>query len=256
MRLKILILTAFIIIVSFGAVSADTTEVLPEITTKIQLSSSDINRIHCSHGEISDVLFSEEKGIEVKIHGKDAFIKFTVQHGVEGRQHRTTPAEVYFICGEDMYTVIAEPKKIPAVTVNLSSSLRDRINKSRDFFRGLAFEEKSRKLIKHAYTDTLPDYFNVTNVSEDIGIFNEVKLRLIRTVRVEGEGVLLKEFVLRNETSGTLHLQEEDFLIKEITRNASAVSLDPHELRSGEKARLFIVERIKDEGTLLLFSNK
>lgn len=231
-------------------------EVLPEYTTRIELSSSDINRIHCGHGEIGDVLFSEEKGIDVKIHGRDAFIKFAVQQTSEEMQYKHVPAELYVVCGDDMYMMIAEPKKIPATTIKLSSSLKKRISESRDFFKGLVFEEKIRKIIKLAYTDTLPDYFKVDNVAEDIGIFKEVRLMLVKSVRVEGEGIVLKEYAFRNDTDHDLHLKEEDFLIKEVTEHASAVSLDPHMLKRGEKGRLFIVERIKDKGPLLLFSGK
>jgi len=252
MKLKMFVLTVSCVVLAVGSCFAGG-EVLPEITTKIELSRSDINRIHCSQGQIGDVLFSEEKGIEVKIHGQDAFLKFTVRHTDDGKQYKADPAELYVVCGDDMYMIIAEPREIPAVTIRLSSSLRNRITKARDFFAGLAFEEKNMKLIKHAYTDTLPDYYRVTMVAEDIGIFKEVRLMLIKTVRVEGEGIVLKEFVLRNETGHDLHIQEEDFLRKELTENARALSLDPHELKGGEKGRLFIVERIKADGNLLLY---
>jgi len=252
MKLKVFILTVSCVVLVVGTCCAGG-EILPEITTRIELSRSDINRIHCSQSQIGDVLFSEEKGIEVKIHGQDAFLKFTVRNTNDGKQYKADPAELYVVCGESMYMMIAEPREIPAVTIRLSSSLKNRIEETRDFFKGLALEEKNMKLIKHAYTDTLPDYFRVTYVAEDIGIFKEIRLMLIKTVRVEGEGIVLKEFVLRNETEHDLHIQEEDFLIKEITNNARALSLEPQELKSGEKGRLFIIERIKEDGNLLLF---
>ena len=44
----------------------------PEVATKIRLSSSDLNRISCS-SEIKDALTSTEKGVVIKITGKDAW---------------------------------------------------------------------------------------------------------------------------------------------------------------------------------------
>jgi conjugal transfer pilus assembly protein TraK len=255
MTIRGVILLVFVLILNARHGSA-ATEVLPEITTRVEMSSSDINRIHCSHSQIGDVLFSDEKGIEVKINGKNAFLKFSAQQTMSGTEYKTKPAEIYVVCGNDMYILIAEPMKIPATTVRLSSSLRNRIKEAGEFFKGLAFEEKNRKLIEYAYTDSLPDFFKVTNVSERIGIFKEMQLMLIKTVRVEGEGILLKEYVFKNVSDVEMHVQEEDFLIKEITKNAVAISLDPHYVGANEKGRLFIVERVKEENTLLLFSEK
>jgi conjugal transfer pilus assembly protein TraK len=255
MTIKGVVLSIILLLLITGQ-SFAATEILPEVTTRVEMSSTDINRIHCSHSEIGDVLFSDEKGIEVKINGKNAFLKFSAQSVMGKTEYKTKPAELYVVCGGDMYILIAEPMNIPATTVRLSSPLRNRIKETGEFFKGLAFEEKNRKLIEYAYRDALPDFFKVTHISEQIGIFKEMKLMLIKTVRVEGEGILLKEYVFKNVSDGEIHVQEEDFLIKEITKNAIAVSLDPHYVGAGEKGRLFIVERVREENTLLLFLGK
>lgn len=57
--------------------------ILPEVTTAVELSSSDINRIVCS-GPINDLIFSKEKGLEGHFVGNNAFVKFAITvHGDE-----------------------------------------------------------------------------------------------------------------------------------------------------------------------------
>jgi len=72
----------FLILSQVSAFSSDNAEsvnsyVLPEVTTQTEMSSSDINRIVCQT-DIKDVIFSKEKGVSVKISGRDAFVKFLI----------------------------------------------------------------------------------------------------------------------------------------------------------------------------------
>jgi len=54
----------------------NTRKILPEVTTKILLSNRDVNRIICQNGPIKDIVFSQEKGMTVKTHDNNAFVKF------------------------------------------------------------------------------------------------------------------------------------------------------------------------------------
>jgi conjugal transfer pilus assembly protein TraK len=248
-------LFAIVMTIAFMSLSEATT-VLPETATKVNVSRTDINRVYCPGSDISDVLYSEEKGIEVKITGKSAFLKFLPSFSTNSPEYEAGPAEFYIVCGNDMYTIIAEPKGIPAVTINLSSSLKERIGKTKEFFKGLAFEEGILKLIRHAYTNSLPDYFRVKIALESINIFNDLKMQLVKTVQAEGAGLLLKEYAVQNISPGEMEIKESDFLNKEITTRAVAVAVDPHILKENEIARLFVVEKANDDNQELFRISK
>ena len=57
-----------------GEVMAAPMVILPETTTTIKLSASDLNRIICP-SEVKEALTSDEKGLMIKISGKDVFLK-------------------------------------------------------------------------------------------------------------------------------------------------------------------------------------
>jgi hypothetical protein len=93
--------------------------VTPEVSTAVTLSNSDINRITCRE-EIKDVVFSREKGLSVKTVGKDAFVKFLITRKDEKEVYSSTPSELFVVCGENVYNLIALPKRVPSQTVRLS----------------------------------------------------------------------------------------------------------------------------------------
>jgi conjugal transfer pilus assembly protein TraK len=49
-----------------------------EVPTMVELSAKEINRIVCP-GQMSDLIFSEEKGLTGHFSGNNAFIKFTAE---------------------------------------------------------------------------------------------------------------------------------------------------------------------------------
>jgi len=68
--------------------------VTPEIPTVVLVNAQDVNRIICP-AEIKDIVSLEEKGVGVKITGKDAFINF--RYGKKGEKtiYATEPTEMY-----------------------------------------------------------------------------------------------------------------------------------------------------------------
>ena len=84
-------------------------EVHPERTVWVELSNTDLNRVVCSNGDISDVLFSQEKGIKVKTAGSDAYIKFMIQAAQtpdEKPERVNVPSEFYLVCAGETYSFI------------------------------------------------------------------------------------------------------------------------------------------------------
>jgi len=223
-------------------ISNDLKYVAPEIATPVEFSSSDINRIVCS-GEVSDVVFSKEKGLSVKTSGKDIYLKFLIAKKADGSNgFSATPTEVFIVCGGNTYNLIAVPKRIPAQTIRLSGNVTEKIEKNKSLYEGMPLEKKVMSLIKAVYKDIIPASFSVENVKKSVVIFKDLKLTLNRIVKVEGEGYEVKEYTAEVTGDTGIELREKDFLNTVISMNPVAIMIDKLKLRKGEVARILVVE--------------
>ncbi len=220
--------------------------ILPETTTRVRLSSSDLNRISCQ-AEIRDLLTSSEKGVTIKITGKDAFVKFKVAKKGDKLSYATVPTELYVVCGDEMYSMIAFPQRVPSQTIRLSSGKSSKIRANRSLYAGLPLEKKVLKLLKEVYTENLPDSYSVGHQEQSLTSFREILLILTRTIDIEGEGLRIKEYQtsLRGETP--FRMNEKMFLRPEVAENPVAIALERHLLQQGESSRLFVVEQRQEK---------
>jgi conjugal transfer pilus assembly protein TraK len=219
------------------------TVVLPEATTSVRLSSSDMNRISCP-SDIREALTSSEKGLTIKITGKDAFVKFKVTKKGDKFAYSTTPTELYVVCGDDTFSMIIFPQRIPSQTIRLTSGKERKIKDNLSLYAGLPFEKKVLKAIKDVYTENIPDSYSISNKEKQFFLFREIRLALKRTVDIEGEGLRIKEYEasLRGETT-EFKMNEKMFLKTKLAENPVAVSLERHILRAGDTSRLYVVEQ-------------
>jgi conjugal transfer pilus assembly protein TraK len=216
--------------------------VIPEVSTAVTLSNSDINRITCRE-EIKDVVFSREKGLSVKTVGKDAFVKFLITRKEEKEVYSSTPSELFVVCGENVYNLIALPKRVPSQTVRLSPG-SEKIRENRRLYGELPFEKKLLAVIRSVYTNEIPEGFSTVPAGEKLSMFRDLDVTLVRTHRVEGEGLLVKEYLLAAKKSGEeLKLTEKDFLRPAIAARPVAISLDRHVVPQGDTTRLIVVEQ-------------
>jgi len=219
------------------------TVVAPEIAFPVELSSSDINRIACPNNlPIKDVVYSTEKGMIVKFNDSNAFVKFQIAMKNGQETFATKPVELYIICGNNIFNLIATPKRIPSQTIRLAGGKINNIKQNDSLMSGLPIEKKALMLIKLAYVDNLPDSFDITRPNKKFKIFKKMEMVLKRQVLVEGEGLQLKEFYVTNIGPETINLTEKDFMLSAITSNTLAVSLNKLSLNKGEVSRVFIVE--------------
>ncbi|BEH08863.1 hypothetical protein GSUET_04750 [Geobacter sulfurreducens subsp. ethanolicus] len=219
------------------------TVVLPESSTGIRLSSSDINRISCP-GDIREVLTSTEKGVTIKITGKDAFVKFKVIKRGDKFSYSSTPTELYVVCGENVFSMVAFPQRVPSQTIRLTSGQEKKIKENLSLYAGLPFEKKVLKAIREVYTENIPDSYTIIKKEKHFNTFREILLTLKRTVDIEGEGLRIKEYEasLRGETP-EFKMNEKMFLRTALVENPIAVSLERHVLRAGDTSRVFVVEQ-------------
>lgn len=217
--------------------------VLPEVTTGIRLSSSDINRISCP-GDIREVLTSTEKGVTIKITGKDAFMKFKVTKKGDKFSYASTPTELYVVCGDKVFSMVAFPQRVPSQTIRLTSGQEKKIRENISLYAGLPFEKKVLKAIKEVFTENIPDSYTISKQEKRFYTFKEILLTLKRTVDIEGEGLRIKEYEasLRGETP-EFKMNEKMFLKTALVDNPIAVSLERHVLRKGDSSRVYVVEQ-------------
>ena len=219
------------------------TVVLPEVTTNVRSSSSDMNRIACP-SDIKEALTSTEKGTSIKITGKDAFVKFKVIKKPDGKfAYLTTPTEIYVVCGDETFSMIGFPERVPSQTIRLSSGKGTKIKENLSIYSGLPFEKKMLKAIREVYTESIPDSYSVSRPEKQIRSFKEISLSLKRIVDIEGEGLRVKELVATLKGTIPFKMNEKMFLRSEVAENPIAISLEQHVLRPGESARVFVVEQ-------------
>jgi conjugal transfer pilus assembly protein TraK len=217
--------------------------ILPEVTTKVRLSNTDVNRLVCPDG-IRDVVFSQEKGVKVKITDGNAFLKFQVIKKGEEMIYTEVPSEFYVVCGGDIYSLVGIPQRVPAQTIRLSSGKKQKVQQNLALFSGMPLEKKVLTLIRQTYTDQLPESYEIRVVNRQINLFPSLWMRFVREIVVEGEGLAVREYRVSLK-SGTeqVRLSEQEFLRSELTRQPLAVAVDELLLSDGSHSRVFIVER-------------
>ena len=139
------------------------TIVTPEIPMAVRVSARDINRVTCQAGEIKDIVYSKEKGMSVSFSGKDAYVKYKyIKKGNKTIYPSVT--EMYIVCGDSTYNLIAVPEFIPSKTIQLSTGDNEKIRKNKYYFSGMSSEKKIMTMIKAVYADDIQESFTVEKI--------------------------------------------------------------------------------------------
>ena len=218
--------------------------VLPEVASPVILSSTDINRIHCPV-PVKDLLFSQEKPIEGKFVGNDVFVKFKMTKDMYGEmQYETNPAEMYILCGDDIYNLIVYPKEVRTVTLYLQSSTKEKLEANRSAFAGLPMQKKFLKLIKEGYLQDYSESYDITTHNKLLNLSQDLVVTLVREIRVAGEGIGLMELDVRGsfrpDGPKEYVLDKKTFLSTRVHENIRAVSIVDKTLVPKKSSRVFI----------------
>lgn len=214
-------------------------EILPEITTSVKMSNVDINRIVCPF-PIKDVIFSQEKGLTVKIHGRNAFVKFLIKRELGVDTLVTVPSELYIVCGDSIYSIIILPEPIPARTIHLVGQEIPRIRENISLFKGKSFESKVIEIIKQIYTENIPRSFTVRQEDQKHVEYGSHSVFLRNVIEMEGTGLIAKEYTVI-AIADNVSLNEGDFLSPFYMDNIVAVSINKFNFAKGEKARVILI---------------
>ena len=238
---RFLILTILLVMMTTES-KAENLTAPPEVPTAIELSNRDINRIVCP-GRINDLIFSEEKGLTGHFADNNAFIKFKIEQLGDERSYAEDPSEIFVVCDNTVYTLIATPKEIASVTLRLSASLQKTLNANIFAFNELPLEKRVLQIIREAYSRTYQSGYRITEAADEIFLSPELRLTLTKIVNVDGVGLRLKEFTVASTARDELTIEEKYFLHPQISESLLAVAVDHHTLEPGESTRVFVVEQ-------------
>lgn len=213
-----------------------------EVPTIVQLSRHDINRIVCS-GPMSDLIYSEEKGVTGHFSGNNAFIKFKAEEVNGELIYPEVPSELFVVCNGAVYTLIAEPHDILSVTLHLASPAQETLEKNIALYKNLPLEKQALQIIRQGYEGGYPSSYKVARHATSVAVSPDLNVTLMQTVDVEGVGLRLKQYRAASTRTEPLELQEKTFLSPGVSDSILAVAIDNHVLNPGEATRVFVVEK-------------
>lgn len=221
--------------------------VRPEITTIVKMSASDINRIVCSEGVKREVrvVHPKRKGVNVRVVDNNVFVEFEVRKKGNEYIYQKTPVELYVICDETVYNMIAFPYKIPAVTVYLENKAKS-IKSSLEKTKEMPFEKRIVEIVSNVLTGKVPMEAVYKKLDKEYNIFPLIEMKEKANFVFEAEGLVARVFYLSLKPEANLNevdVKEKDFLRKDLTVRPVAVALNKLKLRKGEKVMLVIVEK-------------
>jgi len=217
----------------------------PERTIWIRISSTDINRIACMGGEITDATYSKEKGAMVKVKGREAFLKLKALKKQDGTvRYSENPVDVYISCAGRTYGFIGRPKRIPSKTIYLVDPA-SRMQKAMKTLNGQEIDRAVVGIVKKVYRDVIPSYWErqALSVKEAVAGANVVG----RVAwHIPGTSLRVEVFDIHNPGRGPLVIEEKDLLDPGLAINPIAIAVRNQRLNPGESTMGIIIEKRVD----------
>jgi len=234
----------------------NTQRVLPEISTQVTLSNSDVNRVVCENGEAVKPVFSKEKPIiaDVASNRRGFFVKMKYMMMPNGQnRYLSEPVELFLTCGTSTYELVITPEFGPPHKLLLGFDTKDKIKDNQALFGALSLEEAALMLTNKMITDGgdggLPDSFEVRpgngnwlrNITDEHGRSIPLELREDREVSVDGTGLRGTQYTIR--ALNNVQIKETMFLNSKFGENIFAITAESLSLSTGQQASLVIIHR-------------
>lgn len=232
-------------VVSVSAFSIEMAK--PEVSTKIEVSSTDVNRIKCGDGNITGIHYSQDKNVIVDIKEENAFIKFMALKQGEQYTYSERATEFFVTCGGEVYELIFIPKISNPKTVYLSNPIKNRIQSNIDEYNQLPLEEQvvNFSLALLTNDDKVLQKFDVKeNKLSEQNWFEFDKTTNIgkkRSFSVDGLGLKVSEYIVISDVNRRFNPKE--FLDSRISENVLGLTLDPEIAYKGDPIKLIVVEK-------------
>jgi hypothetical protein len=207
----------------------------------VEVSLKDISRIVC-FTDITRVIYSKEKVIEIKNEGKDAFIKNLPIEAVDPSSGKTTlkydrrPKEVYLLCGTKTYSLILVPEDIPATTIYLRSSAGERESASK-YERANDYDNTIFNLIKTVYREDIPNGYQVTDISTLAKTYQQADI--VHTKDYTGDMLQVQEYLIFAKSP--LNIDEIAILEQLKIKSPLAITVIDNILEANQQTRVIVV---------------
>jgi len=216
----------------------------PERIQWVKISATDVNRIVCSSGKITDVFYSAEKGVKVETAGHEAYLKLQVKVLPNGKvEYSTVPTEVYIVCGGNTYGFIGRPYRIPSRTIYLVNPAAD-ATRNTELYAG-DVDKAVVLILKKVFSDRIPPSWERRDpLPIKKNPLPGIRLRETARYRITGVGITVR--VLTVTAKRGTRLLEKDLLRPEITVNPVAISIEKTSLHASESTRAVIIEKVPE----------
>ncbi len=212
----------------------------------VEIAMKDISRIVCS-ADITNIVYSKEKSIEIKSQGKDAFIKNLPAETVDPAtgslmlKYDKRPKEVYVVCGSKTYSLLLIPRDIPATTIFLKSSIVDK-EQAGKYERATDYENTLLKLIRDIYREDVPNGYEISEINKLAKNFHESDI--VHSRDYIGDYLQVQEYIVYAKQP--INLDEIQLLDLLRIRNPLAITLVDNVLEAKQQTRVLIV-RLNNE---------
>ena len=192
---------------------------------------------------MSDLIFSQEKGMTGHFSGNNAFIKFKIEDAGDEYIYAEEQSELFVICNNSVYTLIVTPSDIPSVTLRLASSKGDHFKQNIGHYKNMPLEKQALQLIRESYNETYPTSYRVQHTSKTKTIASDLEAELVQIVDVEGVGIRLHKYILSSQAEEPVTVDEKFFLVSSVSNSILAVAVENHNVFPGQTTRVFVVEK-------------
>ncbi|MHB8879988.1 MAG: TraK domain-containing protein [Thermodesulfovibrionales bacterium] len=212
----------------------------------VEIAMKDISRIVCS-ADITNIVYSKEKSIEIKSQGKDAFIKNLPAETVDSAtgslmlKYDKRPKEVYVVCGSKTYSLLLIPRDIPATTIFLKSSITDK-ELAGKYERATDYENTILKLIRDIYREDVPNGYEISEINKLAKNFHESDI--VHSRDYIGDYLQVQEYIVYAKQA--INLDEIQLLDLLKIKNPLAITLADNVLEAKQQTRVLIV-RLNNE---------
>lgn len=212
-------------------------------TTHVEVSNVNPNRFHCINGQINDVHLPGHIAVEPSVSGDNVFIGYKILKKGQRKQYVNERHTIHITCEGEVYSILATPINTPeAAYIQLGDPNKDRFEANAKLLREKSIEDLGIYLIKSALSNSIPSNITVsTDPKEYRGVVDWVTINEIRQLKLEGAGLILREFLLQ-ATPGK-KVQKELFIRQELSDKIFEIATHPQVTNSQGYARLFIVEQ-------------
>ena len=212
----------------------------------VEIAMKDISRIVCS-SDITNIVYSKEKSLEIKSQGKDAFVKNLPAETVDPAtgsimlKYDKRPKEVYVLCGSKTFSLLLIPRDIPATTIFLKSSIGDK-EQAGKYERATDYENTLLKLIRDVYREDIPNGYEISEINKLVKNFHESDI--VHSRDYIGDYLQVQEYIVYAKQQ--INLDEIQLLDLLKIRNPLAITLVDTVLEAKQQTRVLIV-RLSNE---------